>query len=217
MVSIRMTEQRIHSVDAGGLQPPLLDWAAKALAQGELVVAPTETRYALMTRADDATAVDKLYLAKGRSGGAPVAVFVGGVMALYKYAVMTAISEALAERFLPGPLTLVLKATADNDWPVVNDGWIGLRVSSSEVVQSLVRSTPFPLSATSANKSGSPEVETIGEVYDAFGDEIALYLDAGPLLGAVSTVVRCDRDQVEILREGAVSEDDIMTTLEQVR
>ena len=164
-----MTEQRIYPLDAGGLQPPLLDWVTSALAEGELVVAPTETRYGLVARVDDAVAVDKLYQAKARPGGAPVAVFLGGVLALYRYAVMTASSDALATRFLPGPLTLVLKAAADNVWPVVNDGWIGLRVSSSQVVQALVESSPFPLSATSANRSGSPELETIDEIYDAFG------------------------------------------------
>ena len=217
MVPNQMTEQHVCPIDAGGLQPALLERAAKALAQGELVVAPTETRYGLLVRADDAAALDRLYHIKGRSSRAPVAVFVDQVMALGKYAVMTASSDALAARFLPGPLTLVLKAANDNDWPVVNDGWVGMRVSSSEVVQALVKSAQFPLSATSANKSGGLEAETIDEIYAAFGDQVALYLDAGRLTGAVSTVVRCDGDQVEILREGAVSRGDVMAVLEKAR
>lgn len=212
-----MTEQRICPVDSSGLQPELLERATNALAHGGLIVAPTETRYGLLARADDSAALDKLYNVKGRSSRAPVAVFVGGVTALSEHAVMTAASDVLAARFLPGPLTLVLKAAPDNRWPVANDGWIGLRVSSSSVVKALVESAQFPLSATSANKSGGPEAETVDEIYDAFGDQVALYLDAGRLSGAVSTVVRCDSEQVEILREGAVSRGDVMAALETVR
>jgi tRNA threonylcarbamoyl adenosine modification protein (Sua5/YciO/YrdC/YwlC family) len=217
MVPNQMTEQRICPVDVGGLQPALLERAARVLARGELVVAPTETRYGLLARADDSAALDKLYCVKGRSSRTPVAVFLDRVTALGKHAVMTTSSDVLAARFLPGPLTLVLKAAPDIDWPVVNDGWIGLRVSSSHVVQALVKFTQFPLSATSANKSGGPEAETIDEVYDALVDEVALYLDAGRLTGAVSTVVRCDGEQVEILREGAVSRGDVMATLEKAK
>ena len=217
MVLNRMNEQRICPVEAGGLQPALLERAASILAKGELVVAPTETRYGLLVRADDAQALDKLYQAKGRKSGSPVAVFLDQVTDMGKHAVTTASSDVLAEHFLPGPLTLVLKAAPGNTWPVVNDGWVGLRVSSSEVVQALVGFTQFPLSATSANKSGGPEAETIDEVFDALGDEVAMYLDAGRLTGAVSTVVRCEGEQVEILREGAISRDDVMAALEEAR
>lgn len=214
MVRNRMNEQRICLVDVDGLQPALLERAAKALSEGDLVVAPTETRYGLLARADDAAALEKLYHAKGRKSGTPVAVFVNDVTALGACSVMTASSDVLAARFLPGPLTLVLKAAPGNDWPAVNDGWVGLRVSSSRIVQALVGSTQFPLSATSANKSGDPETETIEEVYDALGDEVALYLDAGRLTRAVSTVVRCDGERIEILREGSVSRNDVMAALE---
>ena len=217
MAPYKMTEKHVFPVDKSGLQSALLKRAAKALADGELVVAPTETRYGLLARADDAAALNRLYRLKGRSNRTPVAVFLDKVITLGKHAVMTSGSEALAARFLPGPLTLVLKATVDNDWPAVNDGWIGLRVSSSHIVQSLVDSTQFPVSATSANKSGSPDVETIDEVVDAFGDEVAIYLDAGRLTGAVSTVVRCDGEKIDILREGALSRSDVMAALENAR
>lgn len=217
MLRNRMNEQHVCQINVDGLPPALLERAVKALSAGDLVVAPTETRYGLLARADDAAALAKLYHAKGRKSGTPVAVFVDDVTALGAHAVMTASSDVLAARFLPGPFTLVLKAAPDNDWPVVNDGWIGLRVSSSHVVQALVESTQFPLSATSANKSGGPEAETIDEVYDALGDEVALYLDAGRLSQAVSTVVRCDGEQVEILRDGAVSRGDVMAALEIAR
>ncbi|MDH3889964.1 MAG: L-threonylcarbamoyladenylate synthase [candidate division Zixibacteria bacterium] len=217
MVPSRMSEQRICPVDAGLLQPTMLARAAEVLANRGLVVAPTETRYGLLARADDTAALDRLYQVKGRLSGTPVAVFLDGVAALAKHAVMTASSDVLARRFLPGPLTLVLKASPDLEWPVVSDGWIGLRVSSSTVVQGLVEFAQFPLSATSANRSGRPEAETIEDVIDVFGDEVALYLDAGRLDGAVSTVVRCDGDQVAILREGAIAQADVMAALETAR
>ncbi len=102
MVPSRMTEPLVCTVDPGELQPELLERAVTALAHGELVVAPTETRYGLLARADDSAAMDRLYRAKGRSSHTPVAVFVGGVVDIERHAVMTESSNKLAERFLPG-------------------------------------------------------------------------------------------------------------------
>jgi L-threonylcarbamoyladenylate synthase len=209
-----MTEYQIVRIARDNPQPQLTDRAAALLADGELVVAPTETRYGLLARADDTTAVQKLYRLKGRKADAPMAVFVDSVEALESCGQMTPASRRLAAHFMPGPLTLVLTAGRDLTWPVVQEGRVGLRVSSSPVVQAILAKVQKPLTATSANLSGAPEAETVEQIAAGLGTGVALYLDGGRLVGPVSTVVHCQENDTELLREGAVSRVDIASALE---
>lgn len=210
----RMAEHQVVTIDCDNPQPPLTERAATLLSQGELVVAPTETRYVLLTRADDLKSLERLYIVKGRRSDAAVAVFVENVEGLERCGEMTPASRRLAARFMPGPLTLVLTASRGLEWPVVQESRIGLRVSSSAVVRAILTRVQHPLTATSANPSGRGDAETIEQIVAAFGDNVALYLDGGSLVGPVSTVVLCEGDRTELLREGAVSRADIASVLE---
>jgi L-threonylcarbamoyladenylate synthase len=192
-------------IDGQSPDPAVLDQAAIALLRGEAVIAPTETRYGLLARADQQEVIEKLYDMKQRDIGQATAVFVRDLKELAKLGRLTASAERLAEHFLPGPLTLVLHAVPDWSPPRVVDGKIGLRWSSAATIQGLADRLRLPLTATSANISGKPDGESVEELAAAFGDRVVLYLDAGPLAGAVSTVVDCAADPVRILREGAIS------------
>jgi L-threonylcarbamoyladenylate synthase len=92
---------------------------------------------------------------------------------------------------------------------------IGLRWSSSPVIAEVVRQVSFPVTATSANLSGSPELETIGQIQKAFGSQVSLYLDGGRLIRPVSTVVKCVAGEVTILREGAIDSSAVYSLLSQ--
>jgi len=210
-----MTDTRVFTIDCKNPQASLVERAAALLSEGRLVVAPTETRYGLLARADDAAAVERLYAVKGRRPEAPLAMFVDGIAGLEQYGEMTPVSRRLAERFLPGPLTLVLTAKRETELPVVQDGRIGLRVSSSSVIAAILARVAYPLTATSANLSGAGETETLEEIVDAFGDRVALYLDGGRLEGPVSTVLLCEEERTEILREGALARAEIERVLER--
>jgi L-threonylcarbamoyladenylate synthase len=209
-----MTDCPVVRIDCENPPGRLIDQAAALLLRGDLVVAPTETRYGLLARADDSESLRKLYRAKDRDRAAAVAVFVDSIEALDTYGVMTLSARRLARRFMPGPLTLVLTAADEMTLPVVSEGRVGLRVSSSPVVEAILEKVRKPLTATSANLTGHGEAETIDQVVEAFGSDVALYLDAGCLVGNVSTVVRCQSDTVELLREGAVSSVSIDAVLE---
>lgn len=191
-------------------EPSVIPRAVACLENGGLIAAPTETRYGLLVRADNPAAVERLCRLKGRSYKAPLSVFVSDPEAIESIAEFTHSGRCLARRFLPGPLTLVLPAREQFVSPIVVEGSIGVRVSASRLVSELVEKVGVPLTATSANRSGAGEAETMDQVIADFGEQVDLYLDGGRLTGPVSTVVDCRSDEVRILRQGAVSAEDIL-------
>ena len=193
--------------------PAALDQAAQALSRGELVVAPTETRYGLLVRADSQEFIEKLYVLKQRDLHLATALFVRNRNETAKLGRLTETAKILSEQFLPGPLTLVLQAISDWPPPRVVDGKIGLRCSSAAIIVGLLDRLPMLLTATSANISGESDAASVEELAAVFGDRVALYLDAGPLTGTVSTVVDCSVDPVRILREGTISRERIRQAL----
>ena len=215
MIRVSMTDCPVVRIDCENPQGRLIDQAVALLLRGDLVVAPTETRYGLLARADDSKSLEKLYRAKDRDRAAAVAIFVDSIEALDTYGVMTPSARRLAKRFMPGPLTLVLTAADETTLPVESDGRVGLRVSSSPVVKAILEKVRKPLTATSANLTGHGEAETIDQVVEAFAGDVALYLDGGRLAGTVSTVVLCQGGRTELLREGALSADGIASVLKE--
>lgn len=178
---------------------------ADQLRTGGLVVAPTETQYGLMARADEQSIIERLFHVKGRDMNSPTALFVETANNLGKYGRLNLGVRKLAEAFLPGPLTLVLKSLRDWPPPRVVDGRIGLRCSSAPLVSLLLQRVDFPISATSANRSGRGGNQSVQEIAGEFGTDVDLYLDGGQLTGEPSTVVDCVGDQVRVLREGAIT------------
>jgi len=193
-----------------------LEHAAAVLTAGGLVVAPTETRYGLLGRADRQDVLEKLYEVKQRSLDSPTALLIRDFDEVEQYARVNRAAIALAERFLPGPMTLVLSATCDWPPPRVVNGKIGLRWSSSPVVRALLDLVEVPVTATSANITGQPEHGCVQEIVDDFEDRVALYLDSGSLTGPVSTVIDCSEDQPRVLREGAVALEEITRIMDEL-
>ena len=188
--------------------------AASVLAAGGVVVAPTETRYGLLASTDQMQAVKIISEVKGRDVAKPVAVFVNSLKQMQNLAIVTPQARALANSFLPGPLTLVLKARVPWPEPLVCSGRIGMRYSSSPVVEALLQATGVPLTATSANLAGEPEAEDVSEIMAMFGYQVQLYLDGGRLTGPVTTVVDASGEICQILRDGAIARSAIESCLE---
>lgn len=201
-----------------------LEQARVALEAGQLVVAPTETSYGLLCRADNESALERLYLAKQRPAELVSAVFLSSVSEVKQWAKVPEIAGKLRDHFLPGPMTLVLpassKAMSVLSETVINNQEIGIRVSSSEFISRLSALIPFPLTATSANISGTAAPTSAPEIRDQLGNDISLYVENGELSGAVSTVVRCFVEHspekcVEVLREGVISCAEIRAFLDE--
>ncbi|NOY88835.1 MAG: threonylcarbamoyl-AMP synthase [FCB group bacterium] len=205
----------VEVIDPAVPHSSVVSRAAAVLTEGNLVVAPTETRYGLLARADRLSVLKKLYEVKKRSHKLPSAIFVKSMEDISRYAELNKVARKIASKLLPGPLTLVLKAKGNNDWEFVVKGKVGIRYSSAPFINLLLNKIDFPITATSANISQEKECTTIEEIALLFNEKVALYIDGGELSNPVSTVVDLSGDKVEILREGAIATEIIERILAQ--
>ena len=132
-----------------------------------------------------------------------------------QYAEVTPLAERLAAQFLPGKLTVVLKPKNLPSELGTHTGEIGIRIPNHPIPLQIVRELGRPITATSANVSGMPQMHTVPEILAQFGDKAPLIIevhDVGTLPPSLpSTVVDARGTEPIILREGAVSRDEIMT------
>ncbi len=181
--------------------------AARALAHGEIVVAPTESFCALMANARDAAALDRVFELKGRSTSHAVALMIPDVAAWAQWVTeIPAWASSLAERFWPGPLTVTLPARAGVDPRLCVDGCVGVRIPGSSPALDVVRAYGGAVTATSANLSGQPAVLGVDGLHVAFRS--ARYVWGTPGAGAggaPSTIVRDTSEGLCIVRPGAVT------------
>lgn len=211
-----MNRDAIVKIDYQHPDPVILGRASAVLKDGGFVVAPTETRYGLLARADSAELLRRLFALKQRPLSMPTAVFVSDLEQAVDYAEVTDIARQLGQVFLPGPLTVVLETNRKIEAPLSAAGKIGFRVSSAPIIGEILKRVGCPLTATSANRSGVEELQTAAEIAELFGQEVALYLDAGRLNQPASTVVDCSIDPPVILRAGAVAPEALFRAVRKV-
>ena len=202
---MKMAKTEVLPVDFLAPSQSAVCRTAEILLSGGLVVAPTDTRYGLLARADRQEIVEKLCYVKGRPLTNPISLFLENPDDISRFGTVNAVADCLARAFLPGLLTLVLQSLCDWPPPRVIDGKIGIRCSSAPLICRVLEIVDFPATATSANRSGGRNCDSVQEIVEDFGSTVDLYLDAGPLSGKPSSVVDCSRDEVCILREGAIN------------
>jgi tRNA threonylcarbamoyl adenosine modification protein (Sua5/YciO/YrdC/YwlC family) len=191
--------------------------AATMLADGQLLVLPTDTVYGVGARLDRPDAVRALFRAKGRPESVALPVLVCSLEeATSVGASINPAANSLAEQFWPGPLTIVVTASASLAQLVGASDSVGFRFPNDDVVSSLLSRTG-PLVVTSANRHGEPPCTTADDVLAVFGDSelVAGVLDAGPRSGRPSTVVDARLVPFEVLREGPISEAALASALKQ--
>jgi L-threonylcarbamoyladenylate synthase len=198
----------IQMVDASKPAPEAIARAAEAVRAGGLVAFPTETVYGLGANALNAAAVARIFDAKGRPATNPIIVHVASVNEAKQ--LVTAWPESaqrLADRFWPGPLTLVLrKAPHVPDLVTANGPTVALRIPAHPVALALLKACNFPLAAPSANRSAELSPTLPEHVLRSLGDRIDLLLDAGPTSGGLeSTVLDMTTDPPLLLRPGLVT------------
>jgi L-threonylcarbamoyladenylate synthase len=181
--------------------------AAQILRGGGLVAFPTETVYGLGANALDASAVAKIYEAKGRPETSPLIVHASSIeMARALVTQWPREAEELAERWWPGPLTLVLpKAAQIPDIVTAGLATFGVRIPAHPLALQLIDAAGVPLAAPSANRFKELSPTTAAHVRAAFGDSIPV-LDGGPTrVGIESTVVSIADGKITLLRPGMVA------------
>lgn len=185
--------------------------AAAKIRAGELVAFPTETVYGLGANALDASAVAKIYALKGRPASSPLIVHVFSIeMARSLVAEWPPEAEALARRYWPGPLTLVLPKRASIP-PAVTAGLltVGVRMPDHPVALALIREAGVPIAAPSANKFAGLSPTAADHVREIFDGAVPV-LDGGPCrVGIESTVVSIAAGRITLLRPGQIPADAI--------
>jgi L-threonylcarbamoyladenylate synthase len=200
------------AVDPSAPDERALGRAGEVLRAGGLVAFPTETVYGLGAHALDPDAVGRIFAAKGRPLDNPLIVHLAAVTDLERVtAEVTPLARSLAERYWPGPLTLVLHA-ADEVPRVTRGGLttIAVRMPDHPVALGVIRAARVPVAAPSANRSGRPSPTTAAHVIEDLGDAVDLVVDAGPcVIGVESTVVDARGERPVVLREGWVTREDL--------
>lgn len=205
-----MSLPTILPVDPARPAPEPVARAAEVIRRGGLVAFPTETVYGLGADALDAAAVDRIFEAKGRPGYNPLIVHVADAAAAR--ALVREWPEAatrLAERFWPGPLTLVLpKRPQVPDRVTAGLDSVALRVPAHPVALALLRAAGRPIAAPSANRFTELSPTTAAHVAKGLGGRVDLILDGGPTsVGIESTVVDLTGPRPALLRPGIIAPD----------
>lgn len=187
--------------------------AAAVIAQGGVVVYPTDTLYGLGVNAFDVSALERMRSVKDRDKKKPVSILLPSARHIGLHAELSPEAAAIAEKHLPGALTLVLPAKPHVPEELTLAGAVGIRVPNDPFSLTLAAMSEHPVTATSANLAGLPTAETVQEIIRNFAHKIALidlFIDAGPRSSEpASTVIAFVGGAPRILREGAVSKEEL--------
>jgi len=204
---------KVQFCDPKKISSDIIEKAAQLLKSGVLVAFPTETVYGLGANALDPDAVAKIFMVKGRPADNPLIVHISDLTQLKEIVEeIPPLTKLLAEKFWPGPLTILLKKKASIP-PIVTAGLstVAVRMPSHPIARALIQAADLPIAAPSANTSGRPSPTSAAHVLDDLSGKIPLILDGGPSqVGLESTVIDVQRENPLILRPGGI-------TLEQLK
>lgn len=203
-------QTRIRKVDENCIDPKIMKEAGELLKSGELVAFPTETVYGLGANALDTLAAAKIYAAKGRPSDNPLIVHIADMESLpliTKEIPKTAVK--LAEKFWPGPLTMVLKKSDAVPYGTTGGlDTVAVRMPSHPIALEMIRWGGGYVAAPSANTSGRPSPTLASHVADDMDGIIPLILDGGPVgIGIESTIVDLTEEIPTILRPGFITQE----------
>lgn len=191
-----------------------IEYAAKLINGGEVVGMPTETVYGLAADATNEAAVKKIFEAKGRPQDNPLIVHLADVDMLDEYVHdVPDIAYRLAEKFCPGPLTMVLPKK--DIIPYITSAGldtVGIRIPLHKAARAFIKACGKPIAAPSANLSGSPSPTSAQHVYNDMQGRIPAIIDGGQCgVGVESTVISFENGGIRLLRPGYVSVEDLQT------
>lgn len=196
-----------------------IELAAQAIKSGKLVAFPTETVYGLGANAFDSRAVQRIFVAKGRPSADPLIVHLADKTDLNLVSKeIPGIAWSLAEKFWPGPLTLVLPKSDTIPLEITAGlNTVAVRVPAHPVALALLKQSGVPIAAPSANRFGHTSPTTARHVYDDLAGEVDIILDGGATrIGVESTVLDITQQPPRILRPGGITLEQLSALLEKV-
>lgn len=211
---------RLLSIDSQQPDPATIQIAADILRRGGLVAFPTETVYGLGANALDASAIERIYLAKSRPAQDPLIVHIHDLTQLDLLAVdIPLAARKLAEAFWAGPLTLVLKRAAAVPEGIAHGlDTVAVRMPRHPVARALIQAAGFPIAAPSANTFTRPSATTAAHVLEDLDGRVDLILDGGAAsIGLESTVVDLTQSIPTVLRPGGIVLEDLQHVVPETR
>lgn len=190
--------------------------AVEVLRAGGVVAYPTDTLYGLAVDPQRDDAAERLYAAKGRDSSVAIPLIAASIEQAAEAAIFGDLELQLARAFWPGPLTIVMPVRSVVSRSILGGGTtIAVRVPSHVVARRLCMAFNFPLTATSANRSGQPPAATPADVVSGLVNGVDLLLDAGAVTGgAPSTIVEIVASGPRLIRSGAVPWERVLESLE---
>jgi len=191
----------------------VLKEAVNTMKRGGLIIYPTETCYGIGADATNPKSIKKIYEIKGRDTSKPIPILVSDLNMIKRYGVVTNRVEKLVKKFMPGPLSIVVKKRipiSDSN----HDG-VSFRVSNNPVASLLVKLFKVPVTTTSANISEQPPIYEIKKIIDVFKGKVDLILDCGDLpKNKPSTCIDLTNEKnVKLIREGPIPSELILKEL----
>ena len=205
---------RTYDCSNGKLSGSDLKEIADIIRQGDLIVYPSETVYGIGADIFNEAAIKKLFLVKKRPFDMPLSVGVADKKMASSIAEIDGHADKLIEKFMPGPLTIIVKKK-DNvpDIVTANSHKVGIRIPDHPVAMQIIKRTG-PIVATSANLHSKPDTVKMEDARKDLGDAVSAYIDGGPCpLGKPSTIVWLMDGEVEIIRQGAITKKQIEDAL----
>jgi tRNA threonylcarbamoyl adenosine modification protein (Sua5/YciO/YrdC/YwlC family) len=201
-------------------QPDRIEYAVSCLRKGGVVALPTDTFYGLAVDPVNLHAVEQIYQLKSRQKHKPLSLLIASLAQAYELARDTGpLLDKLAERFWPGPLTIIVKAGSKLPLrSTANTGNVALRVPDAAIARAVVECFGLPITATSANLQGASECTRAACVRDQLGDRIPLIIDGGSTGHAQPTTIvdlTLGEGRWEILREGAIATHEVVMVLQR--
>ena len=201
-------------------QPDRIDYIVSCLRKGGVVALPTDTFYGLAVDPVNLAAVEQIYQIKTRQKHKPLSLLIANLAQAYELARGTdALLDKLADRFWPGPLTLIVRAGTKLPLrSTANTGNVALRVPDAAIPRAVVERLGLPITATSANLQGQSECTNEASVRAQIGDRNPLIVDGGPTGHAQPTTIvdlTLGSGRWAVLREGAIPTHEIVMALER--
>lgn len=202
------------TISATAPDPDIIARAVRVLHDGGVVAYPTDTLYGLAVDPRREDAIERLFALKGRDRGAAIPLIAADLEQAGAAGRLGPREMRLAAAFWPGPLAVVVPAQSAVSRSALTDGTVAIRVPAHPVARALAAAFGFPVTATSANRSGLPPAASADRVAETLGD-VAILLDGGPSAGgSPSTIVRLTGDGPVLVRAGAVAWDRVLRSLQ---
>jgi L-threonylcarbamoyladenylate synthase len=201
-------------------QPDRIDYIISCLRHGDVVAMPTDTFYGLAVDPVNLHAVESIYRLKGRQKQKPLSLLIASLAQAYELARDSdPMLDKLADRFWPGPLTIIVRAGTKLPLrSTANTGNVALRIPDAAIPRAVVQRFGLPITATAANLQGASECTHAACVRDQIGDRIPLIVDGGPTGHSLPTTIvdlSLGDGRWEILREGAIPTHEVVMVLQR--